>query len=265
MKYKILSVLNLITTIVVIFWNYYINAIGINGRIISDLSSQYANLFTPASYAFSIWGIIFLGLILLGGYYCYLAFSEKLQEKEHNPKILIYVIIANLLNGLWSYLFITQQTGISIVVMFGILLPLIICIVSLQMEKFDADARTIIFIWWPISVYAGWISVAAIANVASHLSQSEFTTVAVTDYQYTVIMIIIATVINILMIYYRNMREFGLVGVWSLIAIYVRHVNTEFNSIANLALTCAIILSLVILVHGYKNINTHIFKKIREL
>jgi hypothetical protein len=264
MKYKILSIINLVTTIAVISWNYYINAVGINGLVISDLSRQYENLFTPASYAFSIWGIIFLGLIALSLYYCYLAFSKNLKEKEHNPKILKYLIIANILNGLWSYFFISQQTGISIVAMFGILLALIICIVGLRMEKFDADPKTIIFIWWPISFYIGWISVAAIANVASHLSRSGFNTVAVTDYQYTVIMIVIATIINVLMIYYRNMREFGLVGVWSLVAIYIRHTNTEFSSIADLALVCAVIISVAILVHGYKKRNTNIFKKIQE-
>lgn len=264
MKYKVLSIINLVVTIAVIAWNYYINAVGINGLTISDLSSRYENLFTPASYAFSIWGIIFLGLVMLSVYYCVLAFNGKISQQEHNPVVLKYLIIANVLNALWSYFFITQQTGISIIIMFGILISLIVCIVRLGMEKFDAQAKTIMFIWWPISFYSGWITVAAIANVASHLSRSDFMAVTVNDYQYTFIMIVIATIINILMIYYRNMREFALVGVWSLVAIYMRHVNTEFNDIAMLSIVCASVLVVYIAVHGYKNRETNIFKKVQE-
>ena len=57
---KIYAVINMVVIIATITWNYVINSIGINGNTIREISSQYSNLFTPASYAFSIWGIIFL-------------------------------------------------------------------------------------------------------------------------------------------------------------------------------------------------------------
>lgn len=261
MKYKILSIANLIVTLVMVFWNYYINTIGVNGLMISDLSSRYENLFTPASYAFSIWGIIFLGLIILSVYYCFLAFKNKIQPLIHAPSILYFLIAANILNALWSYFFITQQTAMSIVVMFGILISLIICIVRLRMELFDAGARTIMFIWWPICLYSGWITVAAVANVASHLSRTDFQATLLTDYQYAVTMIVVAALINLLMIYYRNMYAFGLVGVWSLIAIFVRHFGTEYNDIAIISLASAVVIFLVVVIRGYQNRSTIIFKK----
>lgn len=264
MKYKIISVVNLIVTVLMIGWNYYINAVGINGLTISDLSNRYENLFTPASYAFSIWGVIFIGLMVLSIYYCYLAFTHKIRPLAHEPSSLYFLITANIFNGLWSYFFITQQTGISIVVMYGILISLIICIVKLRMELYDADTKTIVFIWWPICLYSGWITVAAIANVASHLSRTDFETILFSDYQYTVFMIIVAAIINILMVYYRNMREFGLIGVWSLTAIFARHFDTENNDIAIIALASAAIILTIIVIHGYKNRSTNIFKKIKE-
>ena len=54
------------------------------------------------------------------------------------------------------------------------------------------------------------------------------------------------------MIFKRNMREFALVGVWALVAIFVRH-NGELNSIAYTALAGAIVLFLLAGYHGYKN------------
>ncbi|MDO1502593.1 hypothetical protein Q2T40_20920 [Winogradskyella maritima] len=40
---------------------------------------------------------------------------------------------------------------------------------------------------------------------------------------WTILMIFAAVVINLLIILKRNMREFAMVGVWALVAIYIRH------------------------------------------
>jgi hypothetical protein len=74
------------------------------------------------------------------------------------------------------------------------------------------------------------------------------------------IMIAVATLVNLWMIRYRNMREFAAVGVWALIAISLRH----WGSVPALqwsALSAAFILLLAILVHGYRNRATNPFSK----
>lgn len=60
---RIYAILNLIVVIAVIAWNYLSNTEKINGKTIGEVSDDLDNLFTPAGYAFSIWGIIFLGLL----------------------------------------------------------------------------------------------------------------------------------------------------------------------------------------------------------
>ena len=76
-------------------------------------------------------------------------------------------------------------------------------------------------------------------------------------------MIVVAIILNLLMIWKRNMREFALVGIWALFAIYSRH-EGSYNSIAYTALIGCIILLITITIHGFKNRNTNPFKKLQE-
>ncbi len=59
MKFKILSVTNLIVTLLLIYWNYLSNTGFIDGKTIGSVSGKYDSLFTPAGYAFSIWELSF--------------------------------------------------------------------------------------------------------------------------------------------------------------------------------------------------------------
>lgn len=259
---KFYALLNAVVIVAVIIWNYVINTAGINGVTIVDLSDQYANYFTPAGYAFSIWGVIFFGLIILAAFQIHRVFVKK-SDDSFVSTIGPWLLLANIGNGLWSYLFITNLTGWSVVVLFTVLISLIIIIVKLNMERYDAPFPILTLLWWPISIYAGWVTVACIANVSSYLSKIGFDNIIFNDYQFTLIMIVIATVINILMVRYRNMREFALVGVWSLIAIAVKQWVNE-PTIAWTALVCAIIIFMFISFHAMNNQKTSPLIKFRQ-
>lgn len=59
------------------------------------------------------------------------------------------------------------------------------------------------------------------------------------------------------------MREFALVGIWALFAIFIRH-NESNMSIAYAAITGVIILFVAITIHAMKNHETNPFKKLKE-
>lgn len=236
-----------------IAWNYYVGALGINGVTIGESSDKYFNLFTPASYAFSIWGIIFLGLLLYSIYLISIAFKSKHRNLRVIIKSTPYIIIANILNSLWSYLFISGYITFSLIVMFMILFFLSIVVMNLDIGHQEADMPTTLLIRWPISFYIGWITVATIANNSAYLSVAGFYSVEFDDYSWTIIVVVLATVVNLLMIKYRNMREFGLVGIWALVAISLRHWGSDFIDISILALFCSAIIFITILVHAYRN------------
>ncbi|PZX56746.1 tryptophan-rich sensory protein [Algoriphagus chordae] len=249
-SHKIYAILNLIVLIVVIFWNYWVNAKGINGNTVSSLSSEYENLFTPAGYAFSIWGLIFLALFAQAIFFISRAFSAN-KDSDFLSQVGPYLIMTNIGNGLWLYMWLMEHTGISVIVMIGILASLVITILNTNMERWNAPRQTIFWLWWPIALYSGWISVATIANISAYLAKIGWVA-AEQEITWTVIMIAVAVLLNLFMIFTRNLREFACVGVWALIAISVKH----WDSIPTLqwtALFGAIVLFIAIGYHGYQN------------
>tara|TARA_R110001592_G_scaffold22214_5_gene88663 strand:+ start:1966 stop:2748 length:783 start_codon:yes stop_codon:yes gene_type:complete len=255
---KVYAVLNTLVIAGVIFWNYWSNTAGINGNTVGGLSAEYANLFTPAGYAFSFWGIIFIGLIVLGVNQLKLAFSKS----EHSESILQigpWLIIANLGNAAWLWFWLNEQTGMSVIVMFVILFSLVQVILRLNMERWDAPLKVIASVWWPICAYSGWIAVATIANIAAYLAKLGWVAVF-TETQWTIIMISVAGLLNLFMIYTRNMREFALVGVWALTAIAVRHWD-EIPVLQWVSVFWVGVLLISVFIHAYSNRHLHPFRK----
>ncbi|WP_222867764.1 hypothetical protein [Sphingobacterium phlebotomi] len=64
----ILPIANSLALIITIFVNYYANTGIFDGNTMGTVSDRYANFFTPAGYAFSILGLIYLGLLGFVGY-----------------------------------------------------------------------------------------------------------------------------------------------------------------------------------------------------
>ncbi|MEP1087962.1 hypothetical protein [Algoriphagus sp.] len=256
-SHKIYAVLNLIVLALVIFWNYWVNAKGINGNTVSSLSSEYENLFTPAGYAFSIWGLIFLALFIQAIFFNIRAFNAD-KDSDFLSQIGPYLILTNLGNGLWIYMWLMEYTGISVIVMLGILSSLVITVLNTNMERWDAPRPIIVWLWWPIAIYFGWICVATIANISAYLAKIGWSSGA-PEVSWTVVMIIVAVILNLFLIAARNLRESACVGIWALVAIAVRHWNT-IPELQWTALVGAIVLFIAVSYHGYKNRKTAPFK-----
>jgi hypothetical protein len=275
MSRKLTSILNLLSVIILIAWNAYANTGNYNGKSVGELSAEYDNLFTPASYAFSIWGVIFLMLTVFGVYGVYVSFSKKHQTEKKDYKIDFikttspWFLAANIFCGLWVALWLDEHIAASVVMMLGILFCLLMCVRQLDMEIWDAPFPIIAFVWWPLCLYSGWISVATIANIAAWLNGT-YEIALGTQVIVTLLMIVIAFVINSLMIWKRNMREFAIVGVWALVAIFIRFQSetildpSSAQWISYTSLGLAIALFIQTGVHGAMNTKTNPFKKFLE-
>ncbi|MGB3150045.1 MAG: tryptophan-rich sensory protein [Maribacter sp.] len=259
---KKLAVINLASVVLVIAVNYISQALRLNNTTIGEISAKYDNLFTPASYAFAIWGIIFISLLVYGIFQVRRSFFST-KQNDFIQKTDYWFLLANLLNAAWVFAFVYDFTGLSVLIMLGILFSLIKIILNTNMERWDAPVTTIAFVWWPICIYSGWIAVATIANISAYLSKLGWSGGPLSETSWTMMMIGVAVLLNLFMIWKRNMREFAFVGVWALFAIYIRHKDTLEN-IAYSALFGCILLTVAILVHGYQNSHTNPFEKLKE-
>ena len=250
-KQQTLSILNLLAVLFAIGINYYSQIHTIHGNRVSDMSDEYNNLFTPAGYAFSIWGIIFIAIFIFAIYQIYRTFVKK-KTFDFISQTGLWFVLANVGNGLWVITWLYDYTWVSVVIMLVILFSLIKIVVNTNMELSSVPAKTIVFGWWPISIYAGWISVATIANIAAYLSKLGWEGGFLSPEAWTIALIVIATGLNLILIATRGMREFAVVGAWALIAIYVRH-QFAYETIAITSLVGAILIIVSVFVHAYMN------------
>jgi hypothetical protein len=256
---KFLQIANGVALVSTILINYLSNTGILNGKSIGDISNNIHSLFTPAGYAFSIWGFIYL---LLLGFIIYQGRSlfNKNAEDGFVEKIGPWFIISCIANGGWVFLWLFGYTGISCIFIFLLLFSLLKIIMNNRMEIWDAPTKTILFLWWPFVFYAGWVTVASIANVSAFLVKINWDGFGISPEIWTITMIIIATIINLIVVYKRNLREFATVGIWALIAIATPNFESQ-KIIAYVAIFAATLLFVIIMIHGYQNRKTNPFMK----
>ncbi|MEO8821929.1 MAG: hypothetical protein ABI366_00030 [Ginsengibacter sp.] len=256
---KTLQIANGISIVSTIIINYLANTGAFNGKTVAEISGKYQNYFTPSGYAFSIWGLIYLGLLAFV-IYTGRGLFKKVEDEWPVLEIGWWFVISCIANSCWLIAWLYDYTGLTVIIMIIMLLSLVKIILNTRMELDDLPLKKIAFVWWPFCIYSGWISVALIANVAAYLTKINWNGFGITQIGWAIIMICITGIINLLITWKRNMREFALVGVWALVAIAIANWNgAEYLVIASLAV--AVILFINISIHGYINRKSIPWKK----
>lgn len=239
-----LSILNGIAIVFTIIMNYLSNTGVFNGNTMGIVSAKYSNYFTPAGYAFSIWGLIYIGLF---GFVIYSGrgLFNKSENNTISTKIGWWFVLSCIANSLWVVAWLYEYLAASVVIMIFLLFTLLKIVVKFDDQKLKDTLATRLFVKGPFSIYAGWISVALIANIAAWLTSIGFEGWGISAINWTIIMIIIGGAVNIFMIFKRTLVLFGLVGVWALIAISVA--NRSVSEAVNIVMTCYVVASLLLI------------------
>ncbi|MBF8456638.1 tryptophan-rich sensory protein [Kaistella sp. G5-32] len=217
---KKLQIANGFFLIFTIIFNYLSNTGIFNGKTIANVSDQYHNLFTPAGYAFSIWGVIYLLLIGFVYYTGRSLFNPSKNEADgFVKKIGWWFVVSCLANCAWILTWLYGYTGLSVIVLSIAFISLLI--ILMEALKYNSTIAQKWFINFPFQIYAGWVSVALIAAVAAWLTKIKWSAFEISEEKWTIVMIVIATIIHVVMIFKKNAPIFALVAVWALIAIAV--------------------------------------------
>ena len=249
-KSHLLVILNTITLVTMLFANYVGNTGFYSNENVADISHKYDTLFAPAGYAFAIWGALFLMAI---GFVIYQWILIKRKDpNQYIERTGIWFALGNITNAAWIYCWLNQRIGLSVICILLLLISLVILTVRLRLELDDVSVRDIFFVWWPVTLYIGWIMVATIACIAAWLTSIGWGGIGIGGNVWTMILILIATVLYLLLIRNRNMREAASVGAWAFVAIAVRQWNIH-NGIVWMALVAALVLMTASTMHLYKN------------
>jgi hypothetical protein len=212
---KIRQILVLLATVGVIIVNYLAATGSINQTTVAAISDKYPTLITPAGYAFSIWGLIYLGMILFSLY-------QMLPSQTTNPHFLrtrtIY-IASSVANCAWIYFWIHERIWLATVVIFILLAAL--AFINLHLR----GAGSIMETWLarvPLSIYFGWVTVAAIINAAVALVFSGIDASPGAANVWACVLIVAATVLGVLVRLKLSIAAYALTVAWALTAIAVR-------------------------------------------
>ncbi|MCZ4223270.1 hypothetical protein [Pedobacter rhodius] len=250
---KILPFANGLAVILTILVNYLSNAGLLNGNSMKTVSDRYFNYFTPAGYAFFIWGIIYLGLLCFV-FYTGINGRKDPVKSDVVSKIGWWFVLSCLANCFWVVAWLYDYTGISVMLMGMLLFSLLKIIVNTRMELDAHPLKEYLFIYWPFAFYSGWITVAFIANIAAYLTKINWQGWGISGMTWAIIMICVAGLVNVIMVYTRNLREFAVVGIWALLAIAVSN-NTNPTG-KNIVYACYAVSAIIVafVIHsGLKN------------
>ncbi|MBT9315304.1 tryptophan-rich sensory protein [Leptothoe spongobia] len=214
------------------------NIFPIDGKTVAEVANGplAGVLITPANYAFSIWGVIYVGLMIYAWHQSRPKYRAHLLIKRIN----LCLIVACVAQMVWIYLFTLQLYWFSVVAMVMILLSLIAAYSELADGQHHPDRRRY-RVNGPISIYLAWISVATVVNIASALYASGAKELGLSGAVWTAIMIGVANVIAALAIVQRRDLPFALVFIWADLAIAQRHQDVPVIWVSALAMVLVLV------------------------
>lgn len=202
---------------------------------INVISYRYETFFTPAGYAFSIWGVIYISLIL----YSITQLLPERKEIKVYDELAPYVIINNLLGSVWIYLFVSELFLMSLFVIITML------VTAFFMAKIASEGELRgeinLKVVFPFGILYGWLIAASVANLWIYLTAIQLD-IAVNDYVYVLLGVTIAVwltsiIAGLKIREYFNWLAFG----WALVAVWIKH-QSAYGKVALLPMILGTIL-----------------------
>lgn len=234
--------------LVIFFILYYLTSSGRMGdNPVGQTGSYNSPLIVPAGYAFSIWGLIYTGLI---AFPLFQLFKKTEKLKEWNQVRFWYTL--NIIgNGLWL-VFASYNWLWTTVIIIAFMLFTLYKINELLIEirtkggKVNFWAERLVF-----SLYFAWITLATALNISAALHFYQWDGLGISDLTWALIILpIVAVVAGIVFWKYRD-AGYASVVVWAFIALVVRHF-TELPVLAYLSIAVAVVFLGLIFIKGQK-------------
>ena len=238
---QVLVLLSVIATIIV---NGLANALPINGKATGEISDSFDVYFVPAGYVFSIWGLIYVGLIAY-------AIFQLLPAQAKNPDLraIGYIfVLSSLANIAWIFLWHYEFFPLTVVAMLTLLVCLMAIYLRLDIGRKQVSSGMRWFVHLPFSIYLGWITVATIANVTSLLDYWNWSGWGISPEVWTVIMLTVATIVGGLVSFTRGDIAYAAVLIWAFAGIAIKHGD---NTIVSAAAWAAVVITAVLLIIGF--------------
>lgn len=198
------------------------------------VAREYETLITPADYAFVMWIIVYALEALLVSIDVLAPRSSLFADATQPAQLRLCFAATCILNTIWVFLYVSGHVFTATVLIFGLWLALVVLYIY---AVNDRNARnTERFDWMlylcnelPISAYFAWVTTVAFTQLAMTMQHSSHGYLTLSTY---ISQLTIVAVLGLLTYRYAQDLICGLVIVWYLVAVSIKHV--EFPS----ALAC---------------------------
>ncbi|MEP6908573.1 MAG: hypothetical protein ABI858_11435 [Pseudoxanthomonas sp.] len=205
------------------------------------LSDRYPTLVVAAGYAFAIWGLIFLLDVVFG----FWQLSSKRRPDGVVSRIRLPATMGFALTALWMPVFSQQLYWLALLIIWSSLACLAICALRLSRD-FQPEAGQRWCAWLPLSLHAGWLSLAATLNTAQVIVA--YRLLPTSDMLgWSVVLFALAAIL--LLVLNQRMRcnvAYAAAAVWALVAVYVKQSAADLpgaGTAAWIALMLAVLLT----------------------
>ncbi len=226
-KKTVLQVMNLLGFFSMVSVNFVANALPLNNISTGEVSNLYPNLFTPAGFTFSIWGLIYIMLLAFCVYQARDLFTTRKKDSPFLNKIGFLFFVSSLLNAGWVFAWHYLQVTLSMFIMIALLLVLIRIYLNLDVGRAEGSSVESFLVYLPLSIYLGWINIATIANVSVLLVHLGWNGFGFSEVFWTIVVIVAATLITLAFLKLRQDLAVSLVSIWALVGILVKRLDAE--------------------------------------
>lgn len=189
---------------------------GLGGRSMVAVTDTYPNLFRPARYAFTIWGVIYLAFVA----YAVWALTRSQRAVRAHDRLAPPLALANVLCAAWTVAYRHERIGLTV----ALIAAALACGARMYTHAQAAAAEGAFgrAATAPFSLFLGWISVATIANVTIALVAAGWQGGALSPATWAVMLLAVAaSLAAMLALRYRDV-VFPLVVAWAAVAIAVQ-------------------------------------------
>ncbi|MEQ1763443.1 MAG: tryptophan-rich sensory protein [Pyrinomonadaceae bacterium] len=152
-----------LATLGTILFNWLAAMGRVNGVSPAEISDKYPTPITPAGYAFSIWSLIYLGMIAFSVYQLLPANAARFRSVRS-----LYILTCAL-NCSWIFMWHSDQIAICFVLI--LLLAACLFLINLKLRE-TTDMGEYWFAKAPFGIYFGWVTAATLVNFAILLNVS---------------------------------------------------------------------------------------------
>jgi hypothetical protein len=212
---QISVVLTIAATILV---NVLADVLPMNGLGTGQISDMFKVYFVPAGYVFSIWGLIYLGLIAY-------AVFQALPAQRENPRMRStgwWICLGGLANMAWIFLWHYEMFALTVIAMLVLLGTLIVTYLRLGVGRTKVTPAERYTTHLTFSIYLGWITIATVANITSFLDYVNWSGFGIAPEIWMGIVLAAVLLIAVLMNFTRRDVAYTAVILWALAGIAVK-------------------------------------------